>query len=578
MKPNKFNIDRKPLSSEEIAKGKDFGQILQGANIISKPFYKANWFIANSIVAIVAVTTFFVYQNLKEEPNKTLVKADIFGTAFVKPPIKNCEQKAKTYSVNAETGGVINHESGSKIIVPEKAFVDKNGKTVTGNVDITYKEMHDKPDIFLAGIPMEYDSAGTIYNLESAGMVEIRGYKNGKEVSIAPGKSLRVNLASQYPGTDYNVYELDTTARNWVHKGKDSVILESVESLLSSINEVEPITSEAEAKAQEIKIKTELVAVQNEIKTLKKSAPIEPIKATSDKWTFNIEVDEKDFPEIAVYSNTMWEVDESTKKFNPKHSEIEWEDVTISKNNATYSIMFSNYSQKISYDAKPVYAGKYYTSAKQIFEQKFADYSAKLLARKEQEAVLQSQLAHAKKQWLDQEAQRKYNQAFIAERRRVSDSMKAAAIVEYEQTADQRATASSITRSFTIDNFGVWNCDRATSIENKKHSLVSFRDQNNKPIEIHTICLVNESRNSIYDLNYWKNKETNTYSLNFNAFAKNMIWAVTKDNKVAVLKTSDFKNAFKDEKEYREVQLTILPQKITHPDEFKKLYENNFEI
>ena len=40
----KVNINRPPISAEEIAKGKNFSELAKMANPVDLPFYKSSWF------------------------------------------------------------------------------------------------------------------------------------------------------------------------------------------------------------------------------------------------------------------------------------------------------------------------------------------------------------------------------------------------------------------------------------------------------------------------------------------------------------------------------------------------------
>ncbi|HRD40305.1 MAG TPA: hypothetical protein PLC65_16880, partial [Bacteroidia bacterium] len=78
----------------------------------------------------------------------------------------------------------------SKIKVPQNAFVNKAGPDIIGDVEIQYREMHDQADIIASGIPMTYDSAGTKYHFESAGMFDIKASQNGEQVFLKHGKQI----------------------------------------------------------------------------------------------------------------------------------------------------------------------------------------------------------------------------------------------------------------------------------------------------------------------------------------------------------------------------------------------------
>ncbi len=51
MKP-RIDIDREPVSSEEILARRNFNQLMTNAQLIQKPFYKSNWFISTVSPAV----------------------------------------------------------------------------------------------------------------------------------------------------------------------------------------------------------------------------------------------------------------------------------------------------------------------------------------------------------------------------------------------------------------------------------------------------------------------------------------------------------------------------------------------
>ena len=84
--------------------------------------------------------------------------------------------------------------------------------------------MHTIPEILASGIPMRYDSAGVKQSFESAGMIEIKGIQNGKEIKLKQNKKIEINMASQKKGDRFNLYYLDTIAKQWQCLGKEKLI------------------------------------------------------------------------------------------------------------------------------------------------------------------------------------------------------------------------------------------------------------------------------------------------------------------------------------------------------------------
>ena len=142
------------------------------------------------------------------------------NTTAILPPLKHVKIPENQFSFPAEKPYKISFQNGSEISIPESAFVDENGKTVEGEVSISYQEFHSLTDIFLSGIPMEYDSGGVVHNFKSAGMFTIKGFANGKPIFIADGKNIDVKMASEVSDEDgtYNFYELDESTGKWSYE------------------------------------------------------------------------------------------------------------------------------------------------------------------------------------------------------------------------------------------------------------------------------------------------------------------------------------------------------------------------
>jgi hypothetical protein len=141
--------------------------------------------------------------------------------SFISPPYPKLDQAFTDFEVNAGEGDTLLFSSGSRIIVPPGIWVDSTGKKITGNVNIRYREFSRAGDVFLAGIPMAYDTAGKKETFITAGMFEIRAYQEKYEIFIAKEKSLQVQMASSDADANYNFYYLDEGAKNWKYIGYD---------------------------------------------------------------------------------------------------------------------------------------------------------------------------------------------------------------------------------------------------------------------------------------------------------------------------------------------------------------------
>lgn len=172
---------------------------------------KAKFAMAASVV-LAAVGGTWLYQNSQNQTSSDAeLLADIQKVSNVKPVFSNTDVAFKHLVVNTEKGANFKLPNGTKIVVPQDAFVDKNNKPIVGNVDLEYREFHNAAQILASGIPMTYDSAGVKHQFESAGMFEMRGFQNNEPVFIAQNKGIDVDMASFVKGDDFRFYYLDQT-------------------------------------------------------------------------------------------------------------------------------------------------------------------------------------------------------------------------------------------------------------------------------------------------------------------------------------------------------------------------------
>ena len=190
MKDN-YNIKTNPpkLSSEQIEKHMNFDALLEQMNkglSAEKAVPKTRFriIVAISSLAVAAsIALILVYSGLFNAEKEIAQLA-------LNTPFEKIDIGFNSYQVDAEKGDTLRHNSGSLVVVPAAAFVDSKGKPVTGKVDIQYREMNEAADKFIAGVPQKAEN--TV--LQSAGTIQIQGFKDGKAVYINPEKALQVEL------------------------------------------------------------------------------------------------------------------------------------------------------------------------------------------------------------------------------------------------------------------------------------------------------------------------------------------------------------------------------------------------
>lgn len=516
---------------------------------------------------------------------------------FIHPAFKGVDIAYETYSLQAEKGGVIYHPSGSIVEFPANSLVDKNGRPITGKVNISYREFSDPIDFFVAGIPMEYTEGGTKYTFESSGMCDIRADKDGVPVFINPANKPSLHIASHNADTSHNVYYLDTIQKKWILQGKDFIYYEDKAKNIVSINNNK---------------------VNNtDVAELEK--PLLPIKVSGNKPVIKLEIDPASVPELLVYNNLQFEIDDD--KWDVSDTAQQWEDIKLEKINGSgnYKVGLQSGANIKWYKATPVLEGKDYTDAVKIYDAKMNEYAqlyeSRLKAeiekkmevrvkidafwksekemkeinakieemnklvlvrniewrRRDKEIEMLNKLAKeksdARKIKVDNEYRRQAEEwkrqteewkRKEEEWRRQQEIAKANAVNEYKQLP----TYDKVLRSFSFSRFGVYNCDKTVEPTDIVIYAI-FVDSIGTQIKMNNTSVVFKNRNSIMVFN------TNQITINPNY--DNMIFG-TEGNKLIYLKFEQFrKYEFHDRQRKYTFKMNVSNKNITSAEDIKRI-------
>ena len=530
-----INIDRKTLASEEINATKDFSSVVSkagGASSVSPKIPKGNMgWIAGGIAAVVIATGIY-FGNKETTPieNKTAstpsLVVDSIETAFVNPPIKDGVLPNESYFVNADKGGAIKHHTGTDITIPAGAFMDEEGNVVTGEVEVQYREFHDQADIFLSGIPMNYDTLNEKHIFESAGMLEIRGFQNGKRLKITPNKNFRICMHTKDPDPKFNLYYLNEEDKKWDYEGKDSISNPLASNTEGPINYNDFSNSGLETEEntvlkEEISEKKEEIAIiKKEIIAIKKTEPTKPIKANKDKKNFTIDVVKTEYPELAIYTGTIFEVKKNEDLPEDTYT-VTWNGVKLKEENNSYLVELTKGKRTEEIAVIPVLDGKNYEEAKAIFDNNFGEYSTKLATKLQEEKEAEETLTKLKEKF--KKEREEYERQQVAMRDRMSA---------------QQAGSIAMQRVFTIRKFGTWNCDSPVKYPRGMVVKASYVDANGDPVELANLNLIEKQRNVCFPLTPMMIQR-----LPFNPRRTNVLWGVTTTGEIAVGKSSEFEGA-----------------------------------
>ena len=186
-----------------------------------------------------------------------------------------------------------------------------------------------------------------------------------------------------------------------------------------------------------------------------------------------------------------------------------------------YEVTFTKGSRIFKVVATPVIDGKDLAAAQKIYDKKFGDYQAKLTERKEAEEKARKEYEARVKQ-MEAEMQKA-----IAERK-IRDSLYVA----------QMSKTELIYRTFTVSQFGFYNCDCPRMWPTGANVTASLSSEDGGKIHINNINLVEKSRNAVFP---YQTDNGECSQFKFNPSKDNMIWAVTSDNKLAIVDVESFK-------------------------------------
>ena len=458
-------------------------------------------------------------------------------TRKILPPIPKADIKLDKYLVDAEQGGIIKHKTGTIINIPANAFVDKNGKPINGKVEIAYREMHSLSEIFVSGIPMTYDSSGTEYNFESAGMNEIKAFKDGVPVFINKDKTIDIAMKSESGESRFNLYYYDTLQNKWLNKGKDIPV---------------------------------------EVDESKFDEPLKPQLASNDKKCFSINVNYKEFPELQVFENTLFQLTDSN-------------DVKIEKGNrkGVYNISFACYEKKVEYEVTPVYDKNDFDKAIKIFEKKFESYKTILFAEIEKEKKLEIERKRneekemkelSKRNKREEKEQKKQAKEQAANKIKMDNLLKKQANQQVNQQANQQVIQQvnvqvvstpyyPVYRNFGISQFGIYNSDCPVNLPVGATVSAKFVDPKGQPLRLYNydVILLQPSDKKMFV--YHKCSYAN---FKFNPDVPNIICTSTIDGKLAYFTAEDFKEVKKLSGEYT-FKMRISPKEIKSSDDIEEL-------
>ncbi len=551
----KINFNQEMPSTSDIKKHQDFDGLMadyqgNGAAPGPKPKVRKLW-KRLAVAAAAAIGLLIVaVAGFKKGKNHKAVASNS-DAPYVNPPLKNTvPEEILTAQVDAHKGGRITFKSGTVAVVPPRAFANRAGEVLGGDVEIKIKEYHDYIDFFLSGIPMEYDSLGVKYQLESAGMIEIYAEQNGHRLDLVSEKSIDIELKSSVqvrPGDkepNFNIYELDQEAENWKYITRDQMEYIDEDPTITGRGATHDSSEDTSVESLTKQMNSLDNTLTRELKSFEQSMPLpvqplKPEKASTNNPTFELKIDkmivqenisdeekaiqmaDADLRDLRrIHEKSIWEVMPDQPLWSAAFARTFWDDHDIKSNgNGLFTVIFIKDGNKFDIKVKPVLVGKNYTEAVAKFERDIAGYEKEVADRQAKIDIKKAELKEIKK----------------AKQLDYKDRIAALKAQGHNQAASEEMVVREVLNRFSVTSFGIWNCDRplpvyARSLKGK------FTDQHSEKYQGLTAFRADKSRNTVA-----KFIASDGIKVQYNNKSDNLMWFVTKDNKIAVYRPEAFK-------------------------------------
>lgn len=515
-----YNIqyNRPEPSDEEILKHKDFNSVKQQYQVQKGKFQWNKYWTGGTAVVTVAAASALYLGTLDNEKNQipTTRAPELVTTEHkreVHPPFDGIDVPFETYIFEAQKGAAIKTVSGSILRVPPHAFVDEQGQVVENTIELRYRDFHHPFELLISGIPMTIDTLGEELHFESAGMMEVRASSEGRELALAEGQQIDVELVSLSDDPEYDLYYFDEAKGQW-----------------DNLGDVMPVAEAANVSSEPSLLATEEVP----------STMTPPTQAGKTSYLFELDFNADSFPELTTYDNVLFEVDESKAKFNPDLYQVKWEKIDLKRSETEnrYHLILSRKDTSVSVQAYPVLKGKDYQKA-------MIEYNGMKSARSER---------------LEREKNFAVEEVFLVKTDVYQEDRDESMMMVSEMLTSLNTDLPRMRRrGMSVFTMGILNLD-VPRPPRKNEVLPYFSDPNGNSIVAWNTYSMDPGKNALLS---WPGGNYITYHLN----KPNLIWIVTKEGQIGLVTEEGFEGLYNGKKEH-----TFIVEEVNRDEGLRTLY------
>ena len=485
MKKLKINLDRPYLNSEKIESRQNFNEVINGSEKLKKPIWKKPWFYGPIGVATIL---FLITLDLNKEISNSNINLNDKtitlnnqntlpdDTKCIHKPLESLDHKFQTFTINTEHQQTIKLPSGTQVTIPQGSIKGNSSETL----ELKIREFQTKTESFIAGIPMNYKDN---YSFESAGMIEIRGSRSGKELEISPFKPLKISMVLSKNPRKFEFWKLDESKKEWSNYPAKFKKVEN--------NLVKNLKFPIYTKIEKQLIETQNLLKENNQKIQELVEPniISYNLPIKENQHFDLDFNPKEFPELEKFKGMEFEVI-SDKAYDKSFTKKTWTNVELIKENESYFAVFSSKKDKFKTAVRPVLNGKEKDLAELEFSKSYEFYkkSKNKLEIEEKSLSIKKNAQQLKYNELLKEINQGY-------RNQVINKINSSSI----------STKENYNAEFTISTFGVYNCDKPISYPKPIENEFVYIYNNSNPVQIITAFVFDEKNNTRYSFGSIKN-------------------------------------------------------------------------
>jgi hypothetical protein len=528
----------------------------------------------------------------------------------VNPPIKGIDVEREIYTINPSIENVLSYPSGTRIRIPANAFTSKDGLPVTSTIQVSYREFRDPVDFLVSGIPMKYDTGGTVTNFESAGMFELTASADNEPVQMTAGKNIDMNFNTTSKDSTYNFYSFNDQTGNWEYLSKPKAVTTfttiTPSTRTPAYNQYayysSPVSRFTDLTSFDERFKSNdyyytyrkpegADAMKDQKNPLYSNVRINRVRRLRDgtivfkvRYNWRVNPEMREFDGVYFALNEEMKLSEFRKKYMTKKA---YSDIRISASGNDLEILL-----KGKQDISSLSAGLSNVDNKgKQFEVKntatrIRRYNRRLKKRqvsfdKELKSTRQVTIRDSMercrrafaetKKYMNKDEQKMNFDEWTAYCKQIADNEARWRAQQAAALETSGATASNLVQSLSLSGMGIYNCDQIQRMEKPVEIFAKYKTGDEQKISAKAAYVIDKGNNSVFQYDGYRGYSADKIAFDKGSKAQNTLLAIAEDGSISVYKNEQFKKQPFRNKEHFSFEVTKIDAEFTTVAQLKTL-------